>query len=94
MGVILILNLLQNLWLLNKKSSAIECPAFASKIIDKVGAGDSMLAIISMCLKAQIPDDLSLLLGSLAGADSVENIGNSSFINKNKLMRQLEFLIK
>jgi rfaE bifunctional protein kinase chain/domain/rfaE bifunctional protein nucleotidyltransferase chain/domain len=80
--------------LLNKKSSAIECPAFASKIIDKVGAGDSMLAIISMCLKAQIPDDLSLLLGSLAGADSVENIGNSSFINKNKLMRQLEFLIK
>ena len=42
--------------------------AFASKIIDKVGAGDAMLAIISMCLKAKIPNDLSLLLGSLAGA--------------------------
>lgn len=80
--------------LINNKSSMIECPAFASKIIDKVGAGDAMLAIISMCLKAKIPNDLSLLLGSLAGADSVENIGNSSFINKDKLMRQLEFLIK
>ena len=37
--------------LINNKSSMIECPAFASKIIDKVGAGDAMLAIISMCLK-------------------------------------------
>ena len=45
-------------------------------------------------LKAKIPEDLSLFLGSLAGAESVENIGNSNFINKDKLMRHLEFLIK
>ena len=27
------------------------CPAFASKVVDKIGAGDSMLSIISIILK-------------------------------------------
>lgn len=80
--------------LLRKGKPIIECPAFANKIIDKVGAGDAMLAVMSLCLKAKIPEDLSLLLGSLASAYSVENIGNSNFIDKKKLLRQIEFMIK
>ena len=68
--------------LLRKGKPIIECPAFANKIIDKVGAGDAMLAVMSLCLKAKIPEDLSLLLGSLASAYSVENIGNSNFTDK------------
>ena len=41
-----------------------------------------------------MPEDLALFLGSLAGATAVENIGNSKFINKNELLRQVEHLIK
>ena len=37
--------------LVKKNSKPIYCPAFASKIIDKVGAVDAMLAIISLCFK-------------------------------------------
>jgi fructose-1-phosphate kinase PfkB-like protein len=59
-----------------------------------VGAGDAMLAIVSLCLKFDLPDDLTLYLGSLAAATSVESIGNSIFVNKNKLLRQLEYSIK
>jgi len=72
----------------------VYCPAFANKVVDKVGAGDAMLAIISLCLKKKFPDDLTLFLGAIAGATVVENIGNSKFIDKNQMLRQVEFLIK
>ena len=81
-------------FILKNKDKVIHCPAFANEVLDKVGAGDAMLAIISLCLKVNIPEDLALFFGSLAGATAVENIGNSKFINKNELLRQAEYLIK
>ena len=72
----------------------VESPAFASNVVDKVGAGDAMLAIISMLIKIGAPKDLSLLLGSFAGAASVESMGNSVFINKESFLRHLEFALK
>ena len=76
----------------NKK--IIYCPAFAGKVVDKVGAGDTMLAIISLCIKMNLPDDLTLFLGSLAGSFSVENMANSKFLDKEKMLRQIESLLK
>ena len=78
----------------DKDNKIIECPAFTDKVIDKVGAGDTMLSVISLCLKLKIPSELSLLLGSLAGAYSVENIGNSKVLQKKDLLRQIEFILK
>ena len=80
--------------MIKKNSKPVYCPAFANKVVDKVGAGDAMLAVISLCLKMNFPDDLALFTGSLAGATAVENIGNSKFVDKNQLLRQIEFLIK
>jgi bifunctional ADP-heptose synthase (sugar kinase/adenylyltransferase) len=80
--------------LVRRGQKPIYCPAFANKIVDKVGAGDAMLSIISLCIETKLPDDLTLYLGSLAGASSVENIGNSQFIDKNNLLRQVEYAIK
>ena len=54
--------------LIKKNGKLVYCPAFANKVIDKVGAGDAMLAIISLCMKIKMPSDLALFLGSLAGA--------------------------
>ena len=53
-----------------------------------------MLAIITLCLKIKMPEELALFMGSLAGATAVENIGNSKSIDKNELLRQVEYLIK
>ena len=61
--------------------------AFASKIVDKVGAGDAMLAAVSLCLKNNFDKNFSLLVASLAAAQSVETIGNSVPINKNKILK-------
>ncbi len=80
--------------LVKKNSKPIYCPAFASKIIDKVGAGDAMLAIISLCFKMKLPDDLSLFISSLAGAIVVENMGNSKYVDKSQILRQIEYILK
>ena len=74
--------------------SQTSCPAFANKLVDKVGAGDTMLSLISLMLKAGCSKDLSLLIGSYAGAFSVETMGNSKYLEKNNILRSLEFSLK
>jgi len=70
------------------------CPAFASKIVDKIGAGDAMLTLLSCSLKSGFDADLSLFMGSLAAAQSVETIGNSTPVSKVQLLRTFSHAIK
>jgi len=70
------------------------CPAFARKVVDKIGSGDAMLAIISCCLKSGMNPELSLFIGSLAAAQSVEVISNSIPVSKIQLLKTVEHLLK
>ena len=72
----------------------VHCPAFAGKIVDKIGSGDAMLSMISICLKFGISDDLSLFLGSIAAAKSVESIGNSYYLKKIDLNKAVTYMLK
>jgi len=78
----------------NTKNSYLECPAFTSNVVDKIGAGDAMLSIISVALKAGIDQRLSLLLSSIAAAQSVESIGNSISVDKDKMLKVIENITK
>ena len=70
------------------------CPAFAFKVVDKIGAGDAMLALISVSLFNDNAPDLSLLLGSLAAAQSVETIGNSVPVAKIPSLKMIQHSFK
>jgi len=70
------------------------CPAFAAKIVDKIGAGDAMLALLSCALKSGFDADLSQFIGALAAAQSVESIGNSIPVNKVQLLKTFSHAIK
>jgi rfaE bifunctional protein kinase chain/domain/rfaE bifunctional protein nucleotidyltransferase chain/domain len=70
------------------------CPAFAKKTVDKVGSGDAMLSIISLCLKLKLEPHLILFLGSLAASTSVETLGNKKNINFEDLDRSIEYMLK
>ena len=70
------------------------CPAFATKIVDKIGSGDTMLAVMSLCLKEGIDEELSLFLGSLAAAHSVENFANKSFCSYQDLVKSVQHILK
>ena len=68
--------------------------AYAKTAIDKVGAGDAMLSIIALCLKSGFNKELALLIASLAGAQSVTTIGNKDSVNKTKILKSLENILK
>ena len=78
----------------SEKNKYNHCPAFAAKIVDKIGAGDALLALLSCSLKSGLDADLCLFIGSLAAAQSVESIGNSIPVNKVQLLRTLHHAIK
>ena len=69
-------------------------PAFANKVVDKVGSGDAMFAMISLCKSIDIENDLALFFGSISAASSVETIGNSFYSSKKFFLRQLEYSLK
>ena len=70
------------------------CPEFSSNVVDKVGAGDAMLSVVSIALNAGIDKHLSLLLGSLASSQSIETMGPGMSINKNKILNSIKSLLK
>jgi len=77
-----------------ESNNFFHCPAYASKVVDKIGAGDAMLAILSVSLFKTGKEELSLLLGSLAAAQSVETMGNSVSISKTALLKTVQHAFK
>ena len=79
--------------ILDNKNKFTYSEAYARSVVDKVGAGDTLLSITSLFLKNKSDINLSLLTGSLAAAYSVENIGNKP-INKLNIFKSIEYLLK
>jgi rfaE bifunctional protein nucleotidyltransferase chain/domain len=80
--------------LFDYKLKKYSCPSFNSKPIDKIGAGDSMLAILSILLSNKFNPSTSLLIASLLSAVVVNNMGNSYAASRIEIERNLEFLLK
>jgi len=81
-------------FLLNDRKLPIVCPGFATQVVDKIGSGDALLALLSVCLYSKIDDVLSLFIASLAAAQSVESIGNSKPVNKVELLKTISHSLK
>ena len=70
-----------------------ECPAFAVKVVDRIGAGDALLALTSLCEARGLPTDLVGLLGNLAGAEAVATVGNKESIHRERLLSRVDQLL-
>jgi len=79
----------------NKKENKFNLSvAYAKTAVDKIGAGDAMLSIIALCLSLKLSKELSLLIASLAGAQSVKTIGNKESLSKPLILKALESILK
>jgi bifunctional ADP-heptose synthase (sugar kinase/adenylyltransferase) len=76
--------------LLHKDAGAFETPALATRVLERVGAGDAVLAITSLAVAGGVEPELVGLLGNLAGAQQVSVMGNSQHIKKERLLEQLQ----
>ena len=70
------------------------CQAFPKAPVDKICPGDAMLSIIALFLKSGFTKDLALLAGSLAASQSADTIGNKYAVDKTKILKSLEHLLK
>ena len=76
----------------NKK--IISCPAFASKVTDKVGTGDAMLAMLAISLYRKNDIKFSMLLSALGAAYNIQHMANKSSINRTYITRSLQSYLK
>ncbi len=79
---------------IDKKNKMINCPAFAMDPIDKIGAGDAFLSLLSLCQFKKLDNELSLFLSSLAAAKSANTIGNKIPIKKLDILKTVSHLLK
>jgi rfaE bifunctional protein kinase chain/domain len=78
----------------NRKSGFHACPAFALKLVDRVGAGDSVLAISSLCAARDLQPEMTSFISNMVGAQAVSIVGNRSPIKKQGLVRSIESILR
>ncbi len=77
----------------SKKTGFKDCPAFANNVIDKIGAGDTLFAIMSIFMTIKANPNFSLFIGNIAGGDAVSNIGNSKSISKIDIIKAAKSML-
>ena len=70
-----------------------KCPAFADKIVDRVGAGDTFLSITSLCVAKKTPERITLFLGSILAANSIASVGTGNISKKINLLKSVKALM-
>ena len=76
-----------------KKNKIMNSAAYATKVVDKIGTGDTLMAVFAILLKRTNDPELSLFLSSLAASHNVQFIGNSVTISPNLILKTLQHLI-
>lgn len=78
----------------HKNQGVMTSPTFAPRIIDRMGAGDALLATVSSLRLRDIPADISTFFGNIAGSLLVGVMGNEKFINSNDLKVEAERILR
>ena len=73
-----------------KTKKLLNCPAFATNIVDKVGTGDAMLALLSIGIYKKLNINFSMLVSALAAAMKIRFMGNSSQLKKIDIIKSLQ----
>jgi len=69
-------------------------PAFTTRALDTVGAGDAFLSLSAPCLAAGMPMEWAGVIGNTAGALKVGIVGHRSAVDKVPLFKAVTALLK
>jgi len=72
----------------------IEAPALATNVVDRVGAGDVVLAITSPLVELGVPWELVGFIGNLAAAEIVAELGTKRSLDMTSLVKHMEAILK
>ena len=80
--------------MINNKNNVLTVPAFSSKVLDKIGAGDTLLSLLSMGLKSKLDEEVVLFLSSVAAGISTSKFANSQIIDKLEVLNSIKYYMK
>lgn len=82
-------------FLLDRKEQAEHhIPVLSTKVLDRVGAGDTFLSLAGLCLGGGLPPDIGLFVGSAAAALDVQIVCNREPIAPTDLYKYITTLFK
>ncbi len=71
-----------------------EIPAFADRVVDRIGAGDAFLSLTALCVAQKAPMEVVGFIGNAVGAQAVATVGHRESIERVSLHKQIESLMK
>ena len=78
----------------NREQGFCKSPGLAVKVVDRVGAGDSVLAISSTCAAPRTSAQRIRLHRKHGGGSSVAIVGNRSAISRQQLLEGIDSVLK
>ena len=78
----------------SREDGFFEVPAFAVNVVDRIGAGDAVLSLTSLCAVQKAPIEVSGFIGNVAGSQAVNTVGHRESIEGVSFFRYMESLLK
>ena len=78
----------------DRASGFCEAPSLATRVMDRVGAGDAVFAVTSLLVRLQAPWDVVGFVGNVAGARLVAELGNRAPLDRVGLSKDITSLLK
>jgi rfaE bifunctional protein nucleotidyltransferase chain/domain len=78
----------------NRDEGYFHVPAFAIRVVDRVGAGDAVLSLTSPCAAVGVPPQVLGFIANVVGAEACMIMGHRSFIEPTSLFRHITSLMK
>ena len=72
----------------------VEAPAFTDQVMDRIGAGDAVLSLTSLCAAQQAELAIVAFIGNAAGAQAVATLGHQASIERVPFFKFIESLLK
>jgi rfaE bifunctional protein kinase chain/domain len=69
-----------------------EVPAFTQRVVDRIGAGDAVLAVTAGCVAQEVPMPVVGFVGNSVGALAVETVGHRGIVSRSALCRHITSL--
>lgn len=69
-------------------------PAFAGNVVDRIGAGDAVLSLTSLCAAQKAPIEVTGFIGNVAGSQAVATVGHRQSIESVSFFKHVESLMK
>jgi bifunctional ADP-heptose synthase (sugar kinase/adenylyltransferase) len=71
------------------KEGFFNIPSFTTRIVDRIGAGDALLAVASLCAANDVPMEVTGFIGNAVGAQAVETVGNRNVVTPETLTKHI-----